>query len=52
MKFQATVCIFLIFISTIANADWEKGQNRLLNSDFEGDEIGKEPVKWALEKGG
>lgn len=52
MKFHIAIYIFLIFISTMANADWEKGQNRILNSDFEGDEIGKEPVKWALEKGG
>ncbi len=52
MKFCLIMCIFLALISIVANADWEKGQNRILNSDFEGDEVGKEPVKWALEKGG
>ncbi|MGQ9608344.1 MAG: hypothetical protein ACUVWN_03515 [bacterium] len=52
MKFHIAIYILLIFISIMANADWEKGQNRILNSDFEGDEIGKVPVKWALEKGG
>ena len=31
---------------------WEIGENRLINSHFEDDEIGQEPKEWALEKGG
>ncbi len=31
---------------------WEIGENRLINSGFEDDEIGQEPKEWALEKGG
>lgn len=31
---------------------WEIGENRLINSGFEDDEVGQEPKEWALEKGG
>jgi len=31
---------------------WVIGENRLSNSDFEGDEIGQKPKEWDLEKGG
>jgi len=44
------LCLGFAFISDAE--DWILGQNRIQNSDFEGDEIGKPPEKWELVKGG
>ena len=35
-----------------ANDNWDIGENRIDNSDFEGDNVGGVPQKWALKKDG
>jgi hypothetical protein len=32
-----------------AEGDWEKGENRLENGDFEMDSKGSPPTRWTLE---
>ena len=41
-----------IIVTVSASYGWEIGQNRIRNSDFEGDEVEQPPKEWALEKGG
>jgi hypothetical protein len=31
---------------------FEKGENRIKNTDFEADNVGEPPKEWGLEKGG
>jgi hypothetical protein len=33
------------------DGDWEKGENRLENGDFEMDSKGSPPTRWTLEDG-
>lgn len=46
----------LLFVGVVAvsavDEVWSIGQNRIRNSDFNNDEIGKTPKEWALQKGG
>ncbi len=40
-------------IGTVSAEDvWNRGENRLRNSDFEADSVGEPPAEWELEKGG
>lgn len=41
-----------IMVAVGAGDDWNRGQNRIRNSDFEGDEVGQPPKEWTLKKGG
>ena len=41
-----------IFLTVSTSYAWFIGQNRLVNTDFENDEVGQPPMEWALEKGG
>ncbi len=57
--FNQKLSIFLLALLPLlfavipdAESDWLLGQNRIGNGDFEGDEVGKSPVKWELAKGG
>ena len=40
-----------MLIAPGANA-FDKGENRLLNSDFETDNMNEPPKEWSLQKGG
>ena len=49
------VILFSLGLTTAmfgASYAWEIGENRLINSGFEDDEVGQEPKEWVLEKGG
>ena len=51
------LALFLILMTGIlGTADAidgsSRGENRILNSSFETDSVGEQPVHWALEKGG
>jgi hypothetical protein len=35
----------------VAQDDWDKGENRIPNSDFEVDSNGAQPTGWTLEDG-
>ena len=59
MKKRMVLCLILflslaIGISGTADAmdGWSRGENRILNSGFETDSLGEQPMHWALEKGG
>ena len=38
------------FLAIATSYGWLIGQNRIVNTDFENDEVGQPPVEWALEK--
>ncbi len=45
--------IFLIILFAISNAyAFKKGENRILNSNFENDKIGERPAYWNFLSGG
>ena len=46
--------LLLVGIPGMAGAvdDWNKGENRILNSGFEDDKVGEPPNEWSLEKDG
>lgn len=44
---------FLLILFTIYNANaFQKGENRILNSDFENDKVGERPANWVFLSGG
>jgi len=48
------VSLLLLFMSMGAfggQVEWEKGENRIPNGDFEEDKAGLEPLGWSLEDG-
>ncbi|MBD3183670.1 hypothetical protein GF312_15370 [Candidatus Poribacteria bacterium] len=45
--------LLLVLSNFTASAQvFERGENRLRNSDFESDIVGEEPIEWATQKGG
>ena len=49
--------IFLLLLAGVAGMAkaqdyWKKGENRIINSDFEEDAVAGLPAEWALAKGG
>ncbi len=43
----------LLMVATMAIAGrWDKGENRINNSDFEADSVANPPMDWAIQKGG
>ncbi|MBD3184556.1 hypothetical protein GF312_19895 [Candidatus Poribacteria bacterium] len=53
-KYIVLILTFILIPLYLTNSGytWELGENRLLNSNFEDDEVGQEAKEWALEKGG
>ena len=48
----ATFLLLSVGVAGLSRAqDWEEGENRIPNSDFEGDANGTEPAGWTLEDG-
>ena len=45
------IILFSLCLTSICYS-WVIGENRLINSDFENDVVGKKPKEWDLEKGG
>ncbi|MGQ9610515.1 MAG: hypothetical protein ACUVWN_14540, partial [bacterium] len=44
---------FLLILFAIYNANaFQKGENRILNSDFENDKVGEKPANWDFLSGG
>lgn len=52
-----SLCLILLLILTVGIVgvveaqDWEIGENRIPNPDFEKDRVGFEPSGWNLEDG-
>lgn len=52
-KFLYILSFFVIGIIAVLNANaFIKGENRILNSGFEGDQVGEPPAKWELAVSG
>jgi hypothetical protein len=56
MKWLSLCLIILLILSVgivgvVVAQDWEIGENRILNSDFENDVVGGQPAGWTLENG-
>ena len=50
-SFMISILLFGILIVPGVNA-FEKGKNRIANSDFEMDNMGEVPNDWEINKGG
>ena len=56
-SFSLHFAIFLLLLTASGgvasdNDNWDIGENRITNSDFEGDSVGGVPQEWALKKDG
>jgi hypothetical protein len=53
MKWSSLCLLLLPFgiVGLSSAQDWDKGENRIPNSDFEMDPNGAEPTGWTLEDG-
>ena len=54
LSLVSIVSLLFLFVSmgvVRGQIEWEKGENRIPNSDFEEDKAGLEPLGWTLEDG-
>lgn len=47
----ALIILFTLFAILNVSA-FQKGENRILNSDFENDQVGEKPMHWSFLSGG
>lgn len=56
MRFLCFIAAILLMpligsMAAVVAQDWEEGENRIPNPDFEVDSAGAEPTGWTLEDG-